>query len=218
MKPSTTGVWVGLLVLMCGPRVSAEAFSAIEVRLTGHGMIRMSVVIDRYMSDGEATALLDKTTHEGFSSVLNELRRGNKGLVSISGSDPVTVYGAASSPVGTGRRILVICSRQSKGSSSASLAFGIEQPLMAIELEVDAEGKGSGILVESVLVTLDALGFIAIDRYLSTPKLLTEVKRTSYPLQSTRVLELRKDALPAAARIRTRWQESRRRSGSPISR
>src|SRR6185295_9811499 len=97
MKPRQTALLATLsLWLAYSSGLTAETFSAIQVRLTGQGLRRVSIVVDRYMSNGDATLLLDKATHEGLSSALSELRRSPKGLVSMTGTESATVYAAVS--------------------------------------------------------------------------------------------------------------------------
>ncbi len=167
------------LVLVGGSMVASETFSSIQVRLDGapgQAMTRVSIVVDRYLSDEDARALQRTAARGGKSAMLDALRRRDNGSVSITGADPSVIYAAQSVPTDAGRRIVVVCSGTRLPAASPAAAATPERALRVIELQIDRLGNGAGQMTDAASIRIGALGLVEVDEYLADRKLLTEVK------------------------------------------
>lgn len=163
-------------LLAASPLAAADRFRAIQPRVAGApggDMIRISVSINDYTSADEAR-LLQQAAGRGGSAVLDALRRMNHGSVSVAGAGRTVIYAAHASASSTGRHILIVCSLSQ--AIEAPAGVDMTDAVQIIELQVDGNGRGDGRLIDAAAVRLDGQGFVEIDRQLTVPKLLVEVR------------------------------------------
>lgn len=170
-----------VIVAGVSPLGAADVFRA--QMLTGKApveppMIKIQMEIKEWTTPEEIRAFQKAYEEGGTEAFLSAFSRADKGVVRFmySRGFNITVHAALNVPTEKGgKKVLLFLSRQ-QWDPGYQKTMG-RYLFMAIELKLNAKGKGEGRFHDDAQIRLDpGLGLIAIETYDSTPKLFPQVQ------------------------------------------
>jgi len=162
------------------PLGAADVFRA--QMLTGKApveppLIKIQIEIKEWTTPEEIRAFQKAYEEGGTEAFLSAFGRADKGVVRFmySRGFNITVHAALTVPTEKGKKVLLFLNRQ-QWDPGYQKTMG-RYLFMAIELKLNAKGKGEGRFYDDAQIRLDpGLGLIAVETYDSTPKLLPQVQ------------------------------------------
>ena len=164
-------------VQACGLRSSGKELITAIIAQTGGapqtGFSRVSIAVDNH-----APAMEPLTA--GFESefvctiCVADPGRPSGGSVSIDGQTH-QIHIAQSMPRGSGRRVVIVLA-PSPSLPLMPPAMSVDGRFGVIILDVDSRGRGTGELIASAKLGLDASGLVEVQQNLAPIQLLAEVK------------------------------------------
>jgi hypothetical protein len=167
-------------VQACERRSSGKELITAIIAQTGGapqtGFSRASIAVDNYAA---ATEPLNAGFESEFACTicLADPGRPSSGSVSIDGQTH-QIHLAQSMPRGSGRRVTIVLAPPPALPSGPRLppALSVDGRFGVIILDVDSRGRGTGELITSAKLGLDASGFVEVQQSLAPIQLLAEVK------------------------------------------
>ena len=144
--------------------------------LGASGLAQIRIQIEEYTTDAETREFIDILANEGWRALESKFLREEKGRFIRSGQPGHNIAFARSLPHETGRIIRLATARPilfgeaSRATRSREYAFGI------IELRLDEEGKGSGIVIGAAKLEFDDDGQLDIESYGHPPLSITTIE------------------------------------------
>ncbi len=178
-----TGVGIAVIALgMLGfpPPVTAQAperFDGILVSTAalGGGLAQIRIQIEEYTTAAEAQAFVDILANEGWEKLEDAFLDTEKGRIIGPNQRGHNIAFARSFPHETGRIVRLATARRiffgeaSRQTRSREYAFGI------IELRLDEEGEGSGIVIAAAKAEFTDEGQLSIESYGHPPLSITTI-------------------------------------------
>ena len=173
---------VVLLSVIASPaQVAAQAPEEFEGVLAStaagaSGLAQIRIQIEEYTTDAETREFVSILANEGWEALENRFIREEKGRFIRQGQLGHDIAFARSIPHETGRIIRLATARPIvfaeayNSTRSRDYAFGI------IELRLDEEGKGSGIVIAAAKVEFNDEGELEIESYGNPPFSITTIE------------------------------------------
>jgi hypothetical protein len=139
--------------------------------VTGSVTIPVVVRLERYTPEFARSALSDALTHRGYPGFLLALRGAPQvGLLDAAGRT-FAIRWAVQTPAGAGRTITIVTDAPvlfvGLGKPDAKPAKGYE--VAVLRLDLDAGGRGEGLMAAAARVKPDGSGGVQIDDYAQAP-------------------------------------------------
>ncbi len=171
------------LCLVFSPRTSEAAAKPIakyrgEIPSTGGGPSFVFVTIRNWTSDAEAKALGTTLKTQGVDATKKAIEKLNLGYIAVVGSFgwPINVAKSYPGPNG-GQRIVVVTDRPIGFVEAEVSGASMDYPFGLVELNVDANGNGSGTIIGMCRITIDpATGKIDVDPFRTGSNSLVNVR------------------------------------------
>jgi hypothetical protein len=153
-----------------------ETFS-LTATATGRGEVTGSVTVpvvvrlERYTPEFARTAMLDSLKHRGYPGFLLGLRGAPRVGWLDAGGRTFAVRWAVQTPAGAGRSITIVTDAPvfflGLGKPDAKAPKGYE--VAVLKLDLDANGRGEGLMAGAARVKPDGSGGIVLDDYAGAP-------------------------------------------------
>jgi hypothetical protein len=141
-------------------------------------LVEVRIEIEGWTSPEEVRTLNDILGRSGTDPFLSAYQGTNKGVVRFMYSRGwnLPIHAAQFTATDKGKKVRLFLLRQTWNPGSHFTSTG-RYLFMAIELEVNEKGKGTGRYYEDASINLDAdAGTILMDRYASAPKIFPTVQ------------------------------------------
>jgi hypothetical protein len=158
-----------------------ETFSANAhvVAAPGAVAVRIHVVIERYTSEAERTAIERALETGGYPAFLTALRRSSNAGYVEHGTSRFTIRYARETKIDKGRRIDVVTDGPiyfvGGGAPAAKARAGFD--VAVLRMEIDDIGFGSGVMAAAACIKPAPEGGVQIDDYAEQPIKLVTVTR-----------------------------------------
>ena len=140
-------------------------------------MIKVQIEIRDWTTPEEIRAFQKAYEEGGTDAFLKAFGKAEKGVVRFmySRGFNITVHAALTVPTDKGKKVLLFLNRQ-QWDPGYQKTMG-RYLFMAIELKLNAKGKGEGRFYDDAQIRLEpSLGLIAIETYDSSPKIFPQVQ------------------------------------------
>jgi hypothetical protein len=140
---------------------------------------QVSIVINRWSTDGERDLLLSVFRNKGQDKLLTELQKLPKvGYINTPGSLSYDLHFARerAEPDG-GRMIFLMTDRPIGGWEARNQPRTIDYPFTLIQLQVDKDGNGEGKASIYTKITEAKDGTIELENFANQPVMLNQVKK-----------------------------------------
>jgi hypothetical protein len=170
-----------VLAVSAAPPLAAQTIFRAQM-LTGKApvepaMVRIQIEIKEWTTPEEVRALQKTLNEEGVEAFLSAYSRAEKGVVRFMYSHGfnIPIHAAFTIPTEKGKKVLLFTNRQQWDPGyQKSMARNL---FMAIELKLNAKGKGEGRFYEDAQIRLELQdGTIVTESYEGTPKILPQVQ------------------------------------------
>jgi len=141
-----------------------ERFSAI-IDEEGGMPTRLTISVHSWTTDQEAQAFGAAFKSGGNNALRTAMIKASAGYVSVTGSMGWPLNFARSIPNGTGQTIVVAADRPLGMGNVASGSATTEFPFGVIVLNIGANGKGTGQLIQQAKLEIDATGKLNVNAY-----------------------------------------------------
>jgi hypothetical protein len=152
-----TGTIFAVALLVAGAAQAAELIQANAVRLgPGSQSSFLKVVLDRYSTDAERAQWRAAFETGGQDGLIAKWQEENPrvGTLSFTGTIGYQIRAAVSVPTEKGRRVYLATDRRIRGFEVRNATRSEDYPVGWVQLEVDAEGKGSGEMVGAAQLSI----------------------------------------------------------------
>jgi len=172
------GVMVGLVALP--DRAAAQAPEVFEGLVASTSAVRaglspFTISVQEYTTDDETAGLLKTLAEEGPEALAEALRDLEKGRFQVPGELSHAVGFARSLPHETGRIVRIAVARPIAMFELARAPRSRDYQIGIIELRLDADGNGSGVIVGAAKVEFNDDGELEIESYAQPPLSITRV-------------------------------------------
>jgi hypothetical protein len=148
-----------------------------EVPSTGAGMPTFFIVSVRDWTSDAETKALRASLGQGVAAAKQALWKQDLGYLAISGSLGWPINFAKTYPgANGGQRIVALTDRPIGFGEAYTSSSSTDYPFGIVELNLDAKGSGSGVLVPAARITIDEQGGIKIDPYGQQAQSLVNVR------------------------------------------
>ncbi len=167
------GAWASPIEVAAQAPETFEGILASTAAIGGLAQIRIQ--IDDYTTDAETQEFIDILSNQGWEKLEEAFLKVEKGRFIRSGQLGQNIAFARSLPHETGRIIRLATARPiafaeaSRATRSREYAFGI------IELSLDEEGNGSGVVIAAAKVEFNDEGQLEIESYGHPPFSITSI-------------------------------------------
>lgn len=135
-------------------------------------MYNVNILIQEYSTAEDQQALLEAFHSKGMEGLSNALGKMKaKGRLSITGTLGYDVTYIRSFPTATGRKIRIATNRAIRFGEAWADGRSMDYSLSAVELEINNDGKSTGILLPACRFKLDKENHLAIENYQNPWKL-----------------------------------------------
>ena len=135
-------------------------------------MVNVNIMIEEYSTPEDQQALLEAFNSKGMEGLSNALgKMKSKGRLSITGTLGYDVTYIRSFPTPTGRKIRIATNRAIRFGEAWADGRSMDYNLSAIELEINNDGKSTGILLPACRFKLDKEKHLEIEAYQNPWKL-----------------------------------------------
>ena len=160
-----------------------ERYSANLVRMYGPSRTRttmLTIGIDELTSDEELKTLHDLLGKEGPDAVKKHLWSVEKGALFTTNSlaVPLCFVRVEDKPGGKGRRIIGISARRIAFRETWHQTRSLEYPWSVVVLDLDANGRGTGQLMEAAKIEMADSGKVEVTYNTIQPARLQNVRRS----------------------------------------
>ncbi len=126
---------------------------------------RLTISVHNWTTDQEAQAYGAALKSGGNNALRAAMIKASAGYVSVTGSMGWPMNFARSFPNGTGQTIILAADRPLGMGAVASGSSTTEYPFGVIVLNIGANGKGTGSLIQQAKLVIDASGKIDMSPY-----------------------------------------------------
>jgi hypothetical protein len=141
----------------------AQAFG--EGTQAGH-TFGVTVIINEYSTTDDQKALIEAFSARGSQGLYNALHKmPSKGRIRITGTLGYEINYAKAFQTPTGRKIRIVTDRPITFGEAWSDSRSEDYNLSALELDVNSEGKGTGILLPACQFQINKEHELAIEAY-----------------------------------------------------
>jgi hypothetical protein len=171
----------GLTVATAAAQSNApgERFEATAMDINRAIATPVEIVIDRWSSDAERDRLMKTLLDRGADKLLEDLQRAEKvGYIKVPGSLSWDLHFArkVELPDG-GERVVIATDRPISFAEQVNQPRTIDYPFTLIDMRLNAEGEGSGMLSIATKIIPDKEGnLVTLENYGTQPVRLSEVK------------------------------------------
>ena len=135
-------------------------------------MYNVNIMIDEYSTAEDQQALLEAFNSKGMEGLSNALgKMKSKGRLSITGTLGYEVVYIRSFKTETGRKIRIATNRAIRFGEAWADGRSMDYNLSAVELEINNDGKSTGILLPACRFKLDKENHLTIENYQNPWKL-----------------------------------------------
>ena len=135
-------------------------------------MHSVNIMIEEYSTAEDQQALLEAFNSKGMEGLSNALGKMKpKGRLSITGTLGFDATYIRSFPTETGRKIRLATNRAIRFGEAWADGRSMDYNLSAVELEINNDGKSTGILLPACRFKLDKEKHLAIETYANPWKL-----------------------------------------------
>lgn len=135
-------------------------------------MHSVNIMIEEYSTAEDQQALLEAFNSKGMEGLSNALSKmKSKGRLSITGTLGYEVTYIRSFPTTTGRKIRLATNRAIRFGEAWADGRSMDYNLSAVELEINNDGKSTGILLPACRFKLDKENHLIIENYQNPWKL-----------------------------------------------
>jgi len=170
------GIAMGVFLVLSGPISGEEVFRGKLLTAGGpiqQKMVTVKIHIKGFTTADEVRTLRNILVENGSDDFLNAFRKSNKGFINFIGVEGlnIRINSAQVFPTDEGRKIMIYTERQSWGGTQRSTVIR-QHFFMGIELNLDNEGKGTGIFYPGCSFKLNPLGTLDLDGFLPSEQIL----------------------------------------------
>jgi hypothetical protein len=140
-------------------------------------MVKVQIEVQAWTTPEEIRAFQQAYSDGGTDAFINAFSKAEKGVVRFmySRGFNIPIHAALTVPTEKGKKVLLFLNRQ-QWDPGYQKTMG-RYLFMAIELKLNAKGKGEGRFFDDAQIRLEpSLGLIAIETYDSTPKIFPQVQ------------------------------------------
>lgn len=135
-------------------------------------MYNVNIMIEEYSTAEDQQALLEAFNSKGMKGLSNALgKMKSKGRLSITGTLGYDVTYIRSFKTETGRKIRIATNRAIRFGEAWADSRSMDYNLSAVELEINNDGKSTGILLPACKFKLDKENHLTIENYQNPWKL-----------------------------------------------
>jgi hypothetical protein len=156
-----------------------ERFSATAIDMDRGRTTPIQIVVDRWSSEAQRARLLDVLTKEGPAKLLDAVQDQPKvGYIRTSTSLAWDLRYAHRTPgEDGGENVVLVTDRPIQFWETANDARTLDYPFTVIELHLNNDGEGQGMLSVASKITRDKkTGDVVIENWGTQPERLTQVK------------------------------------------
>jgi hypothetical protein len=183
---------VALLTLLAIPVIAeekkpmADEFTAVFISMNAPGAMGkpVQIWIENYTSDEVASGLMTTLQTKGQTALVNALPATRAGTIRIGTSDGYPISIARQRQTAEGRVVIMASNRPFVGLTQGGVAAA-QSPIGFIQLQLDAEGKGTGTIIGAADVTVDANKNLTVASEAVQPGRLSDVKTKPKPKPKT---------------------------------
>ena len=162
------------------PAPAKETFTATIVVARGLSeplKTPLSVTIDQYTTDAEARQVRQVLDKSGWDELVKALRQTNKGSARMKDGPTWPINWARVFPGATGsRRIMMFAARPIPLPEEGAQAPSVDPAFGVIQLDLNAQGKGEGLLIGGAKIRVSKEGNLEIEANNTSPRRLIEVQ------------------------------------------
>jgi hypothetical protein len=182
----TVAVIAGLAIALCtggapGPKAKDRYQAMLIVEGDGMEMVQMEVVtvsVQNWTTDAEAQTLRAALAAGGQDGLNKAMSKYNLGFIALQGSFgwPVNVARAYPQPNG-GQRIIVGTTRPIGFAEGMVEGASLNYPFGMIQLDLDANGRGTGAIIGAASVSIDSNGKLDVNPYSGLSTKLSDARK-----------------------------------------
>lgn len=173
-----------LLLLVSGGAFGKEIFQA--RMFTGSGgttserVLSLRIEVESYTTADEAFLMAQTFQQSGYDAFIDLFRRSAKGVIRFMGSRGLNIPLKVANDIATdgGRKIQLFAEAQG-WNVEARKSYEGQFRFLIVELEFNAKGKASGRICEAARISFSPQGVFQMETYLTTPVVLSAVKKLS---------------------------------------
>jgi hypothetical protein len=157
---------------------SNERYTAIVLAGGGASPTQVIVSIKGWTTDAEAKELKATLASGGPEAARKAMAKISKGYLAFVGSMGWPINVARTYPAANGgQRIVLVTDRPVMNVEALTASTTLNYPFGIIELQVDANGQGTGSVIGLARITIDDQGVIKVDPYAGYSNELLRVRR-----------------------------------------
>jgi hypothetical protein len=143
-------------------------------------VLNCKISIEKYSNTEEILELVRIMNEDGYQAFMKAFRESNKGSFQVIGGRGlnVTIHATNTTSTDKGRRVQLFTQRQSWDVDVQQRMSG-RYLFMVIELDIDAEGRGTGRIYPAAEIQFNSEGKIVMKGYDSAPKVIFGLRRTT---------------------------------------
>ncbi len=173
-----------LLFLTAGGAFGKEIFQA--RMFTGSGgatserVLTLRFEVESYTTADEAFLMARTFEQSGYDAFISLFRQADKGVIRFMGSRGLNIPLKVANDIVTdgGRKVQLFAEAQG-WNVEARKSYDGQFLFLVVELEFNAKGKASGRICEAARVSFTPQGTFKMETYLTTPVMLSAVKKLS---------------------------------------
>ena len=160
----------------------ADEFTAVFISMNAPGAMGspVQIWIENYTTDDVAESLMTTLQTKGQTALVNALPGTRAGTIRIGTSDGYPISLARQRPTADGRVILLASNRPFVGMTQGGVAAA-DSPIGFIQLELKADGTGTGTIIGAAQVSVDANKNLTVASEAVQPGRLTGIKTKPKP-------------------------------------
>jgi hypothetical protein len=181
-QSTKTGVLTLLLLFSAGGAYGKEVFQA--RMFTGSGgatserVLTLRFEVESFTTRDEAFLLAQTFQQSGYDAFIDLFRRSGKGVIRFMGTRGLNIPLKVANDIAIdgGRKIQLFAEAQGWNVDARKTYEG-QFLFLVVELEFNAKGKAKGRICEAARVGFSPQGGFQMETYLTTPVLLSAVKK-----------------------------------------
>jgi competence protein ComGC len=174
---------VAVLVLLAVPVLAedkkpmADEFTAVFISMNAPGAMGspVQIWIENYTTDEVAESLMTTLQTKGQTALVNALPNTRAGTIRIGTSNGYPISIARKRQTADGTVVIMASNRPFVGMTEGGVA-GAESPIGFIQLQLKADGTGTGTIIGAAQVSVDANKNLTVASEAVQPGRLSDVK------------------------------------------
>lgn len=145
---------------------------------TSERVLTVRFEVESFTTRDEAFLLAQTLQQSGYNAFIDLFRRSRKGVIRFMGSRGLNIPLKVANDIATdsGRKIQLFGEAQG-WNVDARKSYDGQFLFLVVELEINAKGKGSGRICEAARIGFTPEGDFKMETYLTTPVVLSAVKK-----------------------------------------